>query len=257
MKKLLPSLLAGLLVSGTVLAKDWTEVRIGMEPSYPPFSKLSPSGKIEGFEPELLALYCAEMKLKCTLVSSEFDGLIPGLLAKKFDVIMSSMSINAERKQKVNFSDRYYITPSQLVAKQGSPLLPTAAALKGKTIGVQRGSVSADYALATWQNQGVNVRQYSKTPEAYMDLTSGRLDAVFADKMEIQQGFLAKNSPKFSLIGTPVTDTKYIGEGIGMAFRKEDQDLTARFNEAIKKVQANGGFKKLSDRYFKYDISKG
>ena len=143
MNKLL-GLLLTLSMSFVVNAQvDSKKLRIGVEGAYPPFSQMGADGKLVGFDIDIANAICKEMKADCTLVTQDFDGMIPGLLAKKIDAVIASMSITEERKRSVDFSEKYYQTPGRFVAKADSKLEVTAEGLKGKRIGVQRTAATA------------------------------------------------------------------------------------------------------------------
>jgi lysine-arginine-ornithine-binding protein len=186
-------LLAALvLVSHSVMAKDWDKIRFATEGAYPPFNSTAPDGSVQGFDVDIGNALCAEMKAECTWVKQEWDGMIPALMSRKFDAISASMSITAERKKKVDFTDKYYATPLALVAKKGSPLRPELASLKGKRIGVQRGTVADNFAGHFWADHGVDLVRYAKQEEVYLDLGAGRIDATWVDALEADGGFLTK-----------------------------------------------------------------
>ncbi|MFG6431198.1 ABC transporter substrate-binding protein [Roseateles sp. LYH14W] len=236
-------------------APEWKKLRIGVEGAYPPFSEIGPDGKLKGFEIELLQAYCAEMKAQCTMVQQEFDGLIPALQSRKVDAIFASVSITTERQKVVAFSKPYYATPARLVAKAGAKLEPTAAGLKGKKIGVQRGTTHETYAAATFKQS--DIVRYGSQDQVFLDLKSGRIDATLMDSPAADFGFLKKPEGKgFAFIGGNVLDDKFFGVGTGVGMRKADEaTLGKKFNAAIDALQANGTFKKLADKYFDYDIS--
>ena len=127
MKKLLTFTLLALLTSAFVVsAQDGKKIKIGVEGAYPPFSELGTDGKIKGFDIDIANALCTQMKAQCTLVQQEFDGMIASLQAKKIDAIIASMSITDERKQVVEFSDKYYHTPARFVARKSAALSATA-----------------------------------------------------------------------------------------------------------------------------------
>jgi histidine transport system substrate-binding protein len=260
MKKFAVALLALATLSFGAHAKEWTEIRLASEGAYPPFNTIGADGALGGFDIDIGNALCAQMKAKCSWVKQEWDGMIPALNARKFDAIIASMSITEERRKQVDFSDKYYATPLALVAKKGSPLLPSTEALKGKKVGVQRGTVADNFASKFWAPKGVNVVRYAKQDESYLDLTAGRLDAVFADALEAEGGFLSKpdgGSYAFMgerMFGATAEEKAVIGEGVGIAVRKKDQDLKAQLNEALAAIRANGTYDTLRKKYFAYDI---
>ena len=116
------ALLASLLVATVAHAQapGWAKIRIGVEANYPPFSQMAPDGKFSGFDIDIANALCAQIKAECTMVAQEWDGMMPALNAKKFDMIVASMSITEERKKNADFSDSYYDIPSTFVAKTGA-----------------------------------------------------------------------------------------------------------------------------------------
>ena len=232
-------------------APDWKKVRIGVEGAYPPFSEVGTDGKLKGFDIDIALALCAEIKAECTLVAQEWDGIIPALQARKFDAIIASMAITEERLKVVNFSAKYYNTPSRLVARAGAKL--DAAALKGKRIGVQRSTIQDRYASASFA--GAEIVRYAKADEAYLDLAAGRIDALLGDTLAVQFGFLKTPQGKgFAFFGPSYDDPKFFGTGSGIAVRKADVALQAKFNAAIPAIRASGVYKKINDAYFDFDV---
>lgn len=249
-----------MLLSLQVGAKEWKEVRLASEGAYPPFNELAPDGSLRGLDIDIGNAICTEMKLKCTWVKQDWDGMIPALVARKFDAILASMSITEERKQKVDFSNKYYASPIALVGKSASGLKPDAAALKGKKVAVQRGTVSDNFATKFWEKQGVTVVRYAKQEEANADLGAGRADGMLVDYWETQGSFLASPEGKAygvlgdKIYGKTAEERAVVGEGIGIAIRKKDGDLKAIMNKGIAAIRANGTYDQITKKYFKEDI---
>ncbi|MBS0512633.1 MAG: ABC transporter substrate-binding protein [Proteobacteria bacterium] len=248
------------LSTGASFAKDWNEIRMASEGAYPPFNVTAADGSMRGFDIDIGNALCEELKAKCIWVKQEWDGMIPALISRKFDAIIASMSITDERKAKVDFTDRYYASPLALIAKKGSPLRPDVASLKGKKIGVQRGTVSDNYATKYWEGKGLEIVRYAKQDEAYLDLKSGRMDAAFADYLEAYGGFLSKPEGEGydvageRLFGKTAEEKAVIGEGIGIAVRKRDKELTDSLNKALAAIRANGKYEEIRKKYFPMDI---
>ena len=175
--------------------------------------------------------------------------MIPGLNAKKYDVIISSMSATDERKQEIDFTDKYYQTPSRIVLKKGTKFTDLTS-LKGKKIGVLKGSTQEKYAMDNLKPVGVVVNSYEAQDQVYLDIKAGRLDGTVADIVEVQGGFLDTADGKgYAFVGEPLSDKKYFGEGVGVAVRKGDKDLKEALNKAIKAIRADGSWQKISDKY--------
>ncbi len=247
------SLLVLVLGMGSVQAAD---LRVGVEGAYPPFSWKESDGTLKGFDIEIAEAICAELKRKCVLVEQDWDGMIPALLAKKFDTIIASMSITEERKKRVDFSDKYYNTPAKFVAKKGSGLKISKSGLAGKRIGLQRGTTHQCYMEKMYPD--VELVLYGTQDEVFQDLAIGRIDAQFSDSIAADDGFLKTDAGKdFEFVGGDQHDEACHGPGAGMAVRKQDTQLRDDLNGAIKAIRANGVYQKINAKYFDFDIFGG
>jgi arginine/ornithine transport system substrate-binding protein len=240
--------------AGTVQAKEWKTVRIGVEGAYPPFSYTTADGKLEGFDIDIAIALCNAMGVEYKLVPQDWDGIIPALLARKYDAIIASMSITEERKKKVAFTNKYYNTPAKFVSKKGSVKEFTKATLKGKTVGVQRATTHDSY-LTDNYGEDVKIKRYATQDDAYLDMAAGRIDFLLADSVALSDGFLKKPEGKdFEFVGPDMTDVRWFGEGVGVACRKKDKDLVEMFNKAIDQIRADGTYQKIQDKYFDFNV---
>ncbi|MEX3671689.1 ABC transporter substrate-binding protein [Paraburkholderia phenoliruptrix] len=236
--------------SGAAFADDWSTIRFGVDPTSPPFESKTPDGALVGFDIDLGTEMCARLHAKCVWVENEFDGLIPALAARKFDAILSSMSMTEKRRQQIDFSDRLYKTPNRLVVRKGSGLDPTPASLKGKKIGVQQGSIQETYAKKNWEPAGAIVVSYQIQDQVYSDLISGRLDGVFQDAVTTEYGLLkTKNGKDFQFSGGDI----YSSNGAGIGLRKSDVDLKNRMNKALEGMLADGTYERIAKKYFEFN----
>ena len=246
-KKLLVGATAMLAVS-VAQAKD---LRIGTEGAWPPFNAVDANGKLWGFDVDIANALCEEMKRKCVFVKQDWDGIIPALQANKYDAIIASMSITEKRKKVVSFSEKYYNTPARFIAKKGSSFSDNN--LSSGTIGVQRGTIHHDYIKGEAPN--ANLKLYGTIEESFLDLKSGRIDAVFADSVMAKEGFLKTADGKgFEFRGKDYTEPKYFGVGAGIAVRKGEESLADDFSKAIKALRRNGKYQEISKKYFGFDI---
>ena len=247
------SMLVGiaLLASATAFAKD--TVRIGVEGAYPPFSKTTKDGKLEGFDIDIANALCKSMDVECKLVKQDWDGIIPALLARKYDAIVASMSITDERKEKVAFTNHYYKSPARFIHKKGVAFEISKAGLKGKSVGVQRGTVSDKFITGEF-GKDVNIKRYGTQEEAYLDLNAGRVEFVFADAFVLLEFINSDKGKDYEFVGGSYTDPKYFGEGIGIALRKQDTALKDKFNKAIAAIRADGTYDSIRKKYFDFDI---
>ena len=242
------------VAAGPAVAKDWKKVRIGVEGAYPPFGEVKPNGELAGFDIDIARALCDEMGAECTLVQQDWDGIIPSLLARKYDAIVASMSITEERKKKVDFTNKYYQTPAKFARKKGSGIEITKDGLAGKTVGVQRATTHDNFVTSEF-GDAVDIKRYATQDEAYLDAVAGRLDLLLADSVAMDDGFLStENGADWEFVGPSYTDPKYFGEGAGIAVRKRDKDLQEKLNKAIAAIRANGVYQKINAKYFEFDV---
>ncbi len=245
------SLAAWLPLAAQAQAPAWTKVRVGVEGNYPPFSKMGPDGKLAGFDIDIALALCAQMKAECTLVQQEWDGMMPALNAKKFDMIVASMTITEERKKAADFSDPYYSVPSRFVAKAGAFKDHSPALLKEKII-VLRNSPRAKYVAEQYKDSEVLL--VTKEPDVYMELIAGRGDIGFGSSVVSGDALLKKPQGKaFAQVGPNINLDG--GGGVGIAFRKGEDGLRNKVNAALKTIRANGSYKKMADSYFDFDVT--
>ena len=239
--------------AGAAGAHEEQTVRIGTEGAYPPFNSIDSSGNLVGFDVDIAKALCKAAHFKCEFVVQDWDGMIPGLIAKKYDAIIASMSITEERKQKVDFTNKYYSTPAKFVAKEGANFDISAEGLAGKAIGVQGATIHENFVRDNFPD--TTVRSYKTQDEANQDLVSGRVDLVLADSVALLDGFLNTDAGKgFAFFGPGYTDPKWFGDGVGIAIRKGQDDLRMKLNAAIDQIRADGTYKTIQDKYFDFDV---
>ncbi|WP_107850666.1 ABC transporter substrate-binding protein [Oceanimonas marisflavi] len=247
-------LLGAAMLTSPAIAEQKETVRFGVEGAYPPFSYTQQDGTLAGFDIDLAHALCQEMAVKCKLVAQDWDGIIPGLLARKYDAIIAAMAITDERKRVIDFTDKYSRVPNRFVMPADSAFEIKAENLKDKKIGVQRATTHDKY-LTDNYGEDLRIIRYGSTDEAYLDLRSGRVDAVFSDVLAIQEGFMKRaGGEDFVMQGPLVTDSRWFGEGSGIAVRKQDTRLKERLNQAILALRQNGEYQKINARYFDFDI---
>ncbi|MNV89984.1 Lysine-arginine-ornithine-binding periplasmic protein precursor [compost metagenome] len=138
--------------------------------------------------------------------------------------------------------------------KEGAVVDDQYASLKGKTIGVQRATTTDRYASEVFEPKGIKVARYSNNEEIYMDLAAGRLDAIFADTIPLNDFLSMPRGKGYAFVGPELKDPKYVGEGAGIAVRKGNTELVTQLNSAIDAIRADGQYQKISEHYFKSDI---
>ncbi|CAI2936191.1 ABC transporter substrate-binding protein [Aminobacter niigataensis] len=242
------SLAALLLTLGGASAQE--KLKIGTEGAYPPFNTVTADGKLAGFDVDIANALCAQMKVECEIVAQDWDGIIPALQGRKFDAIVASMTITDERKQQVDFTNKYYTTPLALIAPKDSALTSAEPdALKGKTVGAQASTTQSIYAEDHYAKVGAEVKLYPTQDEAVADLTNGRLDAVVADKFVLVDWIKTTGQDCCKMIG----DLDGTDSLTGIAVRKGDP-LREKLNAAIDAIVKDGTYAKINAKYFDFDI---
>jgi polar amino acid transport system substrate-binding protein len=237
---------ARLLLAGTLLvatagfaasAKEWTSVRIGTDATYPPFESVDASGAIVGWEIDYGRALCAAMRVTCTFQNQDWDGIVPALLAGKFDVI----------------SDAYYASQPVFIGQAGDAGNDVSpAARKGKSIGTQSSTIFADYLSTTYKES--DIKLYPAGDEAMIELADGRLDYAVNDNVTADAFLRGSAGRCCRIVATIPRDPAIFGTGVGAAFRKEDTDLCRLFNAAIARLFADGTYARLAKRYFTVDV---
>lgn len=237
-------------------AEGSKRLRIATEGAYPPFNFIASDGSLQGFEIDLARAICTLRKLDCSFVAQDWEGLIPGLLAGKYDAIFASMSITDERRKVVDFSEKYYSSPAMFaVDSENAGMDVSAKAMKGKIVGAQAATVSARYLEQIYGPAGAEVKLYSAQDEANLDLVSGRLDAMLCDKLVLLPWLETTDEGKCCrTAGSEIDDPAYFGDGVGAAIRKGDAELKALIDGGVAELRANGEYARINARYFPFSL---
>ena len=233
--------------------KDWSKVVIGTEGAYPPFNYIDASGDLKGFDVDIAKALCDQMKVECTFVTQDWDGIIPALQNGNFDAIVASMSITPEREQQIAFTNKYYQTPPAIAVPKDSDIKEaTDKALAGKEIGAQVSTTHSRAAKALFPD--ADVKLYPTAEEYKLDIENGRLDAVMDDVVVLTEWVKSDEGACCKILSTLPADPKIYGKGVGIGMRKGDDKLKGMFNDAIAAIRENGTYKKIQDKYFDFDV---
>ncbi|WNN39201.1 lysine/arginine/ornithine ABC transporter substrate-binding protein [Pseudomonas inefficax] len=240
------------LLFGAGAHAEQKSLRIATEGTYPPFSYLE-NGQLTGFDVDIAKALCERIQARCEIVSQGWDGMIPGLMSGKYDAVVASMAITEERKQKIDFTDKYYATPARFIAEKSAGISDTSVAgMAGKVIGVQGSTTQGSYLEDFYKDSEIKV--YKTVDDAAMDLANGRLDAVFSDSAILYPWLQTSLGTCCDFVGQEVRDDKYFGVGKGIGVRKEDQALRGELDTAIKALLADGTYQRINQKYFPFAI---
>jgi polar amino acid transport system substrate-binding protein len=243
----------GTSAMGDVLddVKKRGELVIGMEAQYVPYEFFK-DGQIVGYDVDILNKFADKLGVKVKLVDTEWNGIIPALLAKKFDAILSGMTITKERSQKLNFAMPYAEATNVILVRANDDSIKTAEDLSGKKVGAQISSAGDKVAkefqevLKSKGKAGYSdYKLYDHYPEAYVDLTNGRTDGVVNSLSTL--AIVMKEQPgKYKTVRGIQSLKAYFG----MAFRKEDTEFLKFANEQFAEMKKNGELAALQIKWF-------
>ena len=230
------------------------KITIGTEAAFPPFNYLDRKGMPAGFEMEVAQEACQRMKAECEFAVFKWDDLIPGLLDKKFDVLMSSMEVTSERRKRMTLSRRYYLSPGAFIALKGAPFDGPPSLLRNKRIGIVKDSTHADWADKSFR-RSAQLKRYASIQEALTALANDEVDAVFGDKAQLWLWSQKPEGKCCELVGQDIKDTQTLGVGVAAGLRKEDAKLREALNKAFGEMMTDGTYKKINDKYFPFALN--
>lgn len=215
-------------------------VQVGTSPTYPPFES-EENGELVGFDIALIKKIAEAEGFEVEFSVMQFDGLIPALKAGQIDVVVGALSITDKRMESVNFSNAYYESGLSILAKPDSGIT-SFEDLKGKLIGIQKGTSSYNYMIANGI-EDQNIKQYSDISTAYSALENGGVDAILYDNPS-NIDYLNKQETDAEIVGDILA-----GEFYGIAVNKDKEELLQKINDGLAKLQENGEYEKLFDEY--------
>ena len=219
-------------------------LRIGTEGAYAPFNYTNADGTLGGFDVDMANAICADMKVTCEITAQDWDGIIPGLKAGKYDAIVAAMSITPERAQQVSFTDPYFSNTLVFLAKQDSSFDPSKSSdIDAHSIAAQRSTISSQWLEGAYPE--ANMKLYDTLSNAFLDLGSGRVDAMISDKVPALEWLSSPSGSSYVVKGDEID----IDDNFAIAVRPGD-DLQAKINQSLANLKADGTYDKLNQKYF-------
>lgn len=237
-----------------VSAAENDSVRIAVEGGFPPFNYLDSNNQLQGFDVDIAKALCETAKMKCEFIIQEWTAMIPNLLDNKYDAIISSMSMSAERRAKVAFTEKYYDSPSVFIAGKGSKISGTSPDdLKTLRLGVTAATAQETYAKKFYSDVATTVFQAS--PDLYKGLADGKVDIILEDKLAVYDWLAnTKAGSCCEFKGADIKNTEYFGDGAGIAVRPSDKALLDKLNAALDAIKANDTYDTINAKYFPFSI---
>lgn len=257
---MLPLAIAAGLAAAAPVASAET-LRVGTECTYFPFNYREADGTLKGYDVDVATEVGKRIGAEIEFVCQEWDGMIPSLLANKFDLIVASMSITEARREKIDFSVPYRVSIGQFIGAKDRNLqffnadgTVNPAGFEGAKVGIERASTYESWFLAKVPE--VELVPYDNNEAMYLDLKAGRVDAIMTNPMKAYLVFLSKpDGEGFETVGPQIADEQYFGIGVGIGLRKDSSALLARIDEALVAMMKDGSLSTFSRRYFPFDIN--
>ncbi len=235
-------------------------LRVGMECTYAPFNYRTADGELTGYDVDVANGVAEQIGAELEFVCQKWSGMIPALLANKFDLVVASMSITDKRKEKMDFSVPYRISVGRLVGPKnaGWDLFdgagkPHASNFKGLKVGLERSSTYANWFAAKLPD--AKVVFYDSSETMYIDLVNGRTDMIMTNPMKAHLKFLSKgDGAGFEFVSPQIDEVEYFGIGVGIGLRKGNDELLARLDKAVTTLSNDGSLEKYALKYFPFTI---
>ena len=249
------------LVAGAFsLSAQAETLRVGMECTYAPFNYRTAAGELTGYDVDVAKGVAGILGADLEFVCQKWDGMIPALLANKFDLIVASMSITEKRRKKIDFSGPYRISVGRLVGKKNGGLdlfsadgSLNAGGFKGVKVGLGRATTYENWFKAKVPD--AQLLLYDNNEAMYLDLQNGRTDVIMTNPMKAFLKFLSKDDGAgFEFVSPAIDEVEYFGVGVGIGMRKGNDALRERINVALKQLTDDGSLEKYALKIFPFAI---
>lgn len=219
-------------------------LRIGTEGAYAPFNYTNADGTLGGFDVEIANAICADMEVTCDITAQDWDGIIPGLKAGKYDAIVAAMSVTPEREQQVSFTEPYFSNTLVFLAKKDSSFDPSDSSdINAHSIAAQRSTISSQWLENTYPK--ANMKLYDTLSNAFLDLGSNRVDAMVSDKLPALEWLGTSAGSDYALKGEEID----INDNFAIAVRPGDA-LQEKINQSLANIKADGTYDEIHQKYF-------
>lgn len=237
--------------TSTSAAKDSSaqKIVIGLDDSFPPMEFRDSSNNLQGFDIDMAKEISKRLNIKFEYMPTDWNGVIQSLNSKRFDIILSALSVTPEREKEITFSNPYLVERQIVVVSKSNTTINNPTDLKGKVVGVQLGSTSED-AIKPLASSMKEVKKYDKNTSALEDLAIGRTDAVVVDEL-VGRYYIKEHSDKYRILSQGLTN-----EPIAIGFRKADTDLKNKFDKVLNDMKKDGTMDKISQKWFGSNIAK-
>lgn len=224
---------------------DDNVLRIGTEGAYAPFNYTNADGTLGGFDVEIANAICDDLQMTCEIIAQDWDGIIPGLKAGKYDAIVAAMSVTPERAKQVAFTDPYFSNALVFLAKKDSSFDPANSSdIDAHSIAAQRSTISSQWLENAYPK--ADMKLYDTLSNAFLDLGAGRVDAMISDKLPALEWLGSPSGKNYAIKGEEID----INDNFAIAVRPDDEALQAKINKSLANLKSNGTYDKINQKYF-------
>lgn len=231
--------------NNSAASDDDNVLRIGTEGAYAPFNYTNADGTLGGFDVEIANAICDDLQMTCEIIAQDWDGIIPGLKAGKYDAIVAAMSVTPERAKQVAFTDPYFSNALVFLAKKDSNFDPANSSdINAHSIAAQRSTISSQWLENAYPK--ADMKLYDTLSNAFLDLGSGRVDAMISDKLPALEWLGSASGSNYAIKGDEID----INDNFAIAVRPNDEALQAKINKSLANLKSNGTYDKINQKYF-------
>lgn len=231
--------------NNSAASDDDNVLRIGTEGAYAPFNYTNADGTLGGFDVEIANAICDDLQMTCEIIAQDWDGIIPGLKAGKYDAIVAAMSVTPERAKQVAFTDPYFSNALVFLAKKDSNFDPTNSSdIDAHSIAAQRSTISSQWLENAYPK--ADMKLYDTLSNAFLDLGSGRVDAMISDKLPALEWLGSASGSNYAIKGDEID----INDNFAIAVRPNDEALQTKINKSLANLKSNGTYDKINQKYF-------
>jgi len=221
---------------------------------YPPFNYRDADQNLVGFNVDLAKALCGALRVRCRIAAGKWENLIPALEKKQADAVIASMAISTANRRRVEFTFPYYRSPARFAVQKPSDISQvTPQSLDGRLVGVRAGTAHEAFLKAFFPS--ADIRSYNTTPLAREALSTGKVEALFGDGTSLMfwlNGTASNQCCRF--LPGAYTESRYFGNGAGIAVRREDTVLRDALNYALDRIKVSGTYDRLYRKHFPLDL---
>ena len=244
--------LLSLLALGNPMAANAEPLVVAVNDNDKPFCWTNERGELTGFSVDIAKAICRAMSSECRFVATTFADFLPGVVARRYDFVVANVLRTPEREKQVDFSNRFWRSSSLFVGKPGSVANVSRQTLKGKKIGVQKGSVQERF-LQEQLGDEATIRSYPTNVERNRALVRGEVELIFGSTVSHYAFLSTPEGSQFDFIGSPI-DGHGPGGDVAIPLAKGRDDLRKRLNDAIDKILHDGTFARINNTYFSSSV---